>query len=127
MCVLAHVCDSSISAPDEETDMCVRDQALLYYRLLCRGVDSTRSVLQGRRSDPSLGLLIGCPAEPISQWAGTFNTLRPLMQGAAETASPSRGQCHDAELPASLTCGPADAVLPGKPVSWFTQRKNRVE
>lgn len=101
---------------DEETDMCVRDQALLYYRLLACGVNSTRGLLQGRRSDPSLGLLIGCPAEPISQWAASFNTLRPLMQGAAETASPSRGQCHHAavgELPASLTCGPADAALPG--------------
>lgn len=95
--------------------MCVRDQALLYYRLLCCGVDSTRNVLQGRRSDPSLGLLIGCPAQPVCQWAGSFNTLRPLMQGAAEMASPSRGQCRHAavgELPASLACGPADAATP---------------
>lgn len=107
--------------------MCVRDQALLYYRLLCCGVDSTRSVLQGRRSDPSLGLLIGCPAEPVSQWAGSFNTLRPLMQGAAETASPSRGQCHHTELPASLTCGPADAALSGESVCRFTPRMRRVE
>lgn len=99
--------------------MCVRDQALLYYRLLGCGVNSTRSLLQGRRSDPSLGLLIGCPAEPISQWAASFNTLGPLMQGAAETSSPSRGQCHHAavgQLPALLTLGPADVALPGETV-----------
>lgn len=95
--------------------MCVRDQALLYYRLLCCGVDSTRNVLQGRRSDPSLGPLIGCPAQPVGQWAGCFNTLRPLMHDAAETPSPSRGQSSQAavgELPASLTCGPADTAPP---------------
>ncbi|XP_054645096.1 AP-4 complex subunit beta-1 isoform X2 [Dunckerocampus dactyliophorus] len=72
---------------DEETDMCVRDQALLYYRLLQCGVDETRKVLQGRRSDPSLGVLIGRPAEPVSQWAHSFNTLKPLWQNTAETES----------------------------------------
>ncbi|XP_062247193.1 AP-4 complex subunit beta-1 [Platichthys flesus] len=76
---------------EEEADMCVRDQALLYYRLLHCGIEETRKVLQGRRSDPSLGVLIGRPAEPISQWACNFNTLEPLMQGAVETDLPSRG------------------------------------
>nr|XP_057908237.1 AP-4 complex subunit beta-1 isoform X2 [Doryrhamphus excisus] len=71
----------------EETDMCVRDQALLYYRLLQCGVDETRKVLQGRRSDPSLGVLIGRSAEPVSQWAHSFNTLKPLWQNPAETES----------------------------------------
>ncbi|KAM3618550.1 uncharacterized protein V6R79_021700 [Siganus canaliculatus] len=75
---------------EEETDMCVRDQALLYYRLLHCGIEETRKVLQGRRSDPSLGVLIGRPAEPISTWAGTFNTLQPLKQGAVETEAASR-------------------------------------
>ncbi|KAM9350378.1 AP-4 complex subunit beta-1 [Symphorus nematophorus] len=76
---------------EEETDMCVRDQALLYYRLLHCGIDETRKVLQGRRSDPSLGVLIGRPAEPISQWACSFNTLQPLRQDVIETESTSRG------------------------------------
>nr|XP_061803579.1 AP-4 complex subunit beta-1-like [Nerophis lumbriciformis] len=70
---------------EEETDMCVRDQALLYYRLLQCGVDETRKVVQGRRSDPSLGVLIGRPAEPVSQWAHIFNTLTPLCQITSET------------------------------------------
>eukprot|EP00064_Thunnus_orientalis_P003663 superscaffoldBa00000310_g3674 len=76
---------------NEETDMCVRDQALLYYRLLHCGMEETQKVLQGRRSDPSLGVLIGRPAEPVSQWARSFNTLEPLRQNAVETESVSRG------------------------------------
>lgn len=71
--------------------MCIRDQALLYYRLLHCGIEETRKVLQGRRSDPSLGVLIGRPAEPISQWSGSFNTLEPLRQLSAvelESVSP---------------------------------------
>uniref|UniRef100_UPI0037E8C3C7 AP-4 complex subunit beta-1 n=1 Tax=Semicossyphus pulcher TaxID=241346 RepID=UPI0037E8C3C7 len=76
---------------EEETDMCVRDQALLYYRLLHCGIEETRKVLQGRRSDPSLGVLIGRPAEPISQWASSFNTLESLRQVTVETESTSRG------------------------------------
>uniref|UniRef100_A0A3Q1JF53 AP complex subunit beta n=1 Tax=Anabas testudineus TaxID=64144 RepID=A0A3Q1JF53_ANATE len=76
---------------EEETDMCVRDQALLYYRLLHCGIGETRKVLQGRRSDPSLGVLIGRPADPVSQWACSFNTLEPLRHGAVEAESASRG------------------------------------
>ncbi|XP_071774830.2 AP-4 complex subunit beta-1 isoform X1 [Centroberyx gerrardi] len=79
---------------EEETDMCVRDQALLYYRLLHCGIEETRKVLQGRRSDPSLGVLIGRPAEPVSQWARSFNTLEPLRQDAAETDSASGGSAE---------------------------------
>ncbi|XP_069025350.1 AP-4 complex subunit beta-1 [Embiotoca jacksoni] len=76
---------------EEETDMCVRDQALLYYRLLHCGTEETRRVLQGRRSDPSLGVLIGRPTEPVSQWARSFNTLEPLRRGVAGTESASGG------------------------------------
>ncbi|CAL8326292.1 unnamed protein product [Merluccius merluccius] len=76
---------------EEETDMCVRDQALLYYRLLHCGIEETHAVLQGRRSDPSLGVLIGRPAEPVSQWASSFNTLEPLRQGHAGTHSAAQG------------------------------------
>ncbi|XP_037096304.1 AP-4 complex subunit beta-1 isoform X2 [Syngnathus acus] len=89
-------------AIDEETDMCVRDQALLYYRLLQCGVDETRKVLQGRRSDPSLGVLIGRPAEPVSHWAPIFNTLKPLWQSTSETESVnSRSSQHTAFDPIS--------------------------
>jgi len=71
--------------------MCVRDQALLYYRLLHCGIEETRKVLQGRRSDPSLGVLIGRQAEPTSQWAFSCNTLEPLRPGTLETEPASRG------------------------------------
>ncbi|XP_076022436.1 AP-4 complex subunit beta-1 [Genypterus blacodes] len=76
---------------EEETDMCVRDQAMLYYRLLHCGIEETQKVLQGRRSDPSLGVLIGRPAEPIGQWAQSFNTLEPLRHCATETESTGGG------------------------------------
>lgn len=76
---------------EEETDMCVRDQALLYYRLLHCGIEETRKVLQGRRSDPSLGVLIGRPVDPVSQWACSFNTLEPLRPGTMEAESAGRG------------------------------------
>ncbi|XP_051914228.1 AP-4 complex subunit beta-1 isoform X2 [Hippocampus zosterae] len=83
-------------AIDEETDMCIRDQALLYYRLLQCGVDETRKVVQGRRSDPSLGVLIGRPAEPVRHWARVFNTLKPLWQSFSETESVRGRSCQDA-------------------------------
>lgn len=67
--------------------MCVRDQALLYYYLLHSGLEETRRVLQARRLDISLGVFIGHPAEPISQWARSFNTLGPLKEKAIETGS----------------------------------------
>ncbi|CAG6012619.1 unnamed protein product [Menidia menidia] len=62
--------------------MCVRDQALLYYRLLLCGVEEARGALQGPMADPSLGVLIGRPAEPVNQWAHSFNTLEPLRGSA---------------------------------------------
>ncbi|XP_068194281.1 AP-4 complex subunit beta-1 isoform X2 [Antennarius striatus] len=74
----------------EETDMSIRDQALLYYRLLHCGIDETRTVLQVRRSDPLLGVLIGQPVEPISRWAWRFNTLETLEESSAETESTNR-------------------------------------
>uniref|UniRef100_A0A8C5FWK5 Clathrin/coatomer adaptor adaptin-like N-terminal domain-containing protein n=1 Tax=Gadus morhua TaxID=8049 RepID=A0A8C5FWK5_GADMO len=80
---------------EEEADMNVRDQALLYYRLLHCGIEETRSVLQGRRSDPSLGVLIGRPAEPVSQWARSFNTLEPLRQcNAGAESAPQAAPYH---------------------------------
>ncbi|XP_070696498.1 AP-4 complex subunit beta-1 isoform X2 [Pempheris klunzingeri] len=106
---------------EEETDMCVRDQALLYYRLLHCGIEETRKVLQGRRSDPSLGVLIGRPAEPISQWACSFNTMEPLRQGAVETESASRGSPEhvtfdpkaNTDLSDTLTCSQVENVHSG--------------
>lgn len=90
--------------------MCIRDQALLYYRLLHCGIEETRKVLQGRRSDPSLGVLIGRPAEPISQWSGSFNTLEPLRQLSAvelESVSPQTVTFDprpNSDLPDSFQC-----------------------
>lgn len=102
--------------------MCVRDQALLYYRLLHCGIEETRKVLQGRRSDPSLGVLIGRPAEPISQWACSFNTLEPLRQGPVETEAASRGSPEhvasklkpNPDLADTLDCGHMETVLSGQ-------------
>lgn len=111
--------------PEEETDMCVRDQALLYYRLLHCGIGETRKVLQGRRSDPSLGVLIGRPAEPISQWARSFNTLEPLRQGTIETESASRGSPEhvtfepktNTDLSDTLNCSQVEKVHSGECIS----------
>uniref|UniRef100_A0AAX7VNH4 AP complex subunit beta n=1 Tax=Astatotilapia calliptera TaxID=8154 RepID=A0AAX7VNH4_ASTCA len=107
---------------EEETDMCVRDQALLYYRLLHCGIEKTREVLQGRRSDPSLGVLIGRPAKPVSQWARCFNTLEPLSQGAVEAESDSRGSPEhvtynskpNADLSDTLSCSHIEEVHSGE-------------
>ncbi|KAM9785899.1 LOW QUALITY PROTEIN: AP-4 complex subunit beta-1 [Neosynchiropus ocellatus] len=101
---------------EEETDMCVRDQARLYYRLLQSGIEKTRKVLQGHRSDPSLGVLIGRPAEPVSQWAHCFNMLEPLQHSAIKTEPASRASplhsTYDpsAELQANLTTGKLEEV-----------------
>uniref|UniRef100_A0A7N8X523 Adaptor related protein complex 4 subunit beta 1 n=1 Tax=Mastacembelus armatus TaxID=205130 RepID=A0A7N8X523_9TELE len=106
---------------EEESNMCIRDQALLYYRLLHCGIDETRKVLQGRRSDPSLGVLIGRSAEPISQWAHSFNTLEPLREGAIETESASRGSPEhvtfnpkpNTNLTDTLSCSPTEKLSSG--------------
>lgn len=106
---------------EETTDMCMRDQALLYYRLLHCGIEETRKVLQGRRSDPSLGVLIGRPAKPVSQWARCFNTLEPLSQGAVEAESASRGSPEhmtynpkpNADLSDTLSCSHIQEIHSG--------------
>uniref|UniRef100_A0A3Q4BPS6 Beta-adaptin appendage C-terminal subdomain domain-containing protein n=1 Tax=Mola mola TaxID=94237 RepID=A0A3Q4BPS6_MOLML len=90
---------------EEEADMCIRDQALLYYRLLHCGIEETRKVIQGRRSDPSLGVLIGHPAEPVSNWAHMFNTLEPLRQVAVEMDPAIRGTTS-VVIPLSLLLTP---------------------
>ncbi|XP_047426952.1 AP-4 complex subunit beta-1 [Mugil cephalus] len=106
---------------EEETDMSVRDQALLYYRLLHCGIEKTRRILLGRRSDPSLGVLIGRPAEPISQWASSFNTLEPLKQSNVEAESTSRGSPEhvafdpktNTDLSDTLNCSRVEAAHSG--------------
>ncbi|KAJ8258019.1 hypothetical protein GJAV_G00192260 [Gymnothorax javanicus] len=73
---------------EEESDMCVRDRALMCYRLLRCGVEETRRVLGGPTSDPSLGIITGRPDEPVNSWAPHFNTLRPLTsQGTWDSAT----------------------------------------
>ncbi|XP_064877091.1 AP-4 complex subunit beta-1 [Oncorhynchus nerka] len=98
---------------EEEVDMCVRDQALLYYRLLHCGIEEVRQVLQGgRRSDPSLGPLIGRPPEPISQWASSFNTLEPLTLGASTVGNSDPATPKPStRTPNSLTSN-AEAMTP---------------
>lgn len=88
---------------EEESDMCVRDQALLYHRLLTCGIEETKKVLQGRRSDPSLGVLIGPSVEPVSAWAHSFNTLEPLSLAGAITDFSSRGSLEHFDLKPKLT------------------------
>uniref|UniRef100_A0A3B5KU79 Clathrin/coatomer adaptor adaptin-like N-terminal domain-containing protein n=1 Tax=Xiphophorus couchianus TaxID=32473 RepID=A0A3B5KU79_9TELE len=107
---------------EEERDMCVRGQALLYYRLLQRGIAETRNVLQVRRSDPSMGVLIGRPAEPVSQWVSSFNTLEPLQHRSVEVESTSRGSPEhlasipksNADLPDDLDCRQLEMVHLGE-------------
>ncbi|XP_053173431.1 AP-4 complex subunit beta-1 [Scomber japonicus] len=118
---------------DEETDMCVHDQALLYYRLLHCGMEETQKVLQGRRSDPSLGVLIGRSTEPVSQWARSFNTLEPLRLSAVETESVSRGSPEhvtfdpkpNTDLPDSLNSNSQDEkVITGSDgANWSTESR----
>ncbi|XP_048033958.1 LOW QUALITY PROTEIN: AP-4 complex subunit beta-1 [Megalobrama amblycephala] len=92
---------------EEESDMCVRDRALLYYRLLQRGVEETRKVVTGPKSDPSMSVLTGRQEEPISLWASTFNTLGPLsgwdlcLQTAVISASEPSGSAENELLPGS--------------------------
>ncbi|KAL4648429.1 AP-4 complex subunit beta-1 [Arapaima gigas] len=76
---------------EEESDMCVRDRALLYYRLLHCGVDETRRIMGGPISDPSLGVITGHPDEPVNNWVAHFNTLELLFTRGIGTALPSKG------------------------------------
>ncbi|KAK3546972.1 hypothetical protein QTP86_007444 [Hemibagrus guttatus] len=64
---------------EEDRDMCVQDRALLYYRLLQCGVNETRKVLLGPKSDPSMTIITGRTEEPVNHWASSFNTLDPLL------------------------------------------------
>uniref|UniRef100_A0A3B3YVU0 Beta-adaptin appendage C-terminal subdomain domain-containing protein n=1 Tax=Poecilia mexicana TaxID=48701 RepID=A0A3B3YVU0_9TELE len=93
---------------EEERDICVRGQALLYYRLLQCGIEETRNVLQVRRSDPSMGVLIGRPAEPISQWVSSFNTLEPLQRygNAQRLGGPAGLPAPGAEPSVTLSLSP---------------------
>uniref|UniRef100_H3CM05 Adaptor related protein complex 4 subunit beta 1 n=1 Tax=Tetraodon nigroviridis TaxID=99883 RepID=H3CM05_TETNG len=97
---------------EEESDMCVRDQARLYYRLSHCGIEETRKVLLGRRSGPLAGRS-DCAAAPVAQWAPYFNTLEPLRQGGRRGGAPSGGEPQPVtsdpkasrELPDSLPPG----------------------
>ncbi|KAL1020491.1 hypothetical protein UPYG_G00000760 [Umbra pygmaea] len=96
---------------EEELDMCVRDQALLYYRLLHCGIEEVRRVLQGgRRSDLSLGPLIGRPPEPISQWASIFNTLESLTLGSSTVVNsdPSTPTAYTPNINTLMSSGDPD-------------------
>lgn len=99
--------------------MCVRDQALLYYRLLYCGIEDIQRVLQGRRSDPSLGVLIGRPMEPINNWVHSFNTLEPLSlvvdlpNGGSPEHVPFNPKPHT-ELTDDLNACQVDNVHTGK-------------
>lgn len=75
--------------------MCVRDRALLYYRLLQCGVSETRKVLLGPKSDPSMTIITGRTEEPVNHWASSFNTLDPLL------GAESRAQ----DVPAGISDG----------------------
>ncbi|RXN35087.1 AP-4 complex subunit beta-1 isoform X3 [Labeo rohita] len=123
---------------EEESDMCVRDRALLYYRLLQRGVEETRKVVTGPKSDPSMSVLTGRQEEPISQWASTFNTLGPLsgrdlcLQAAVISATDQPSDSAEKELlPGSkevLISGPDDteeeiSLSLGPPLSHETFEK----
>ncbi|XP_059383246.1 AP-4 complex subunit beta-1-like [Carassius carassius] len=85
---------------EEESDVCVRDRALLYYRLLQRGVEETRKVVTGPKSDPAMSVLTGRQGVPISEWASTFNTLGPL---AGRNLCPQTDVISTADQPSSST------------------------
>ncbi|XP_068604713.1 AP-4 complex subunit beta-1 [Brachionichthys hirsutus] len=106
---------------EEETDMSICDQARLYYRLLHCGMEETRKVVQARRSDPLLGVLIGQPVEPISCWACKFNTLEALKESRTETEPSCRRSAEhvtrhrepNADLPDTLDYHQVEVVHSG--------------
>ncbi|XP_075052390.1 AP-4 complex subunit beta-1 isoform X2 [Mixophyes fleayi] len=65
---------------EEEMNMAVRDRGLLYYRLLSTGIKDVQKVLNGPKSDPSLGVLVDQTEQPINGWVMDFNTLAPLYE-----------------------------------------------
>ncbi|KAJ8370350.1 hypothetical protein SKAU_G00103780 [Synaphobranchus kaupii] len=88
---------------EEESDMCVRDRALMCYRLLRCGVEETRRVVGGPKSDPSLGVITGRPEEPVNSWVPHFNTLQPMS---------SRETWGDAATRESTELMPQSAIEP---------------
>lgn len=78
--------------------MCVRDRALLYYRLLQCGVSETRKVLLGPKSDPSMTIITGRTEEPVNHWASSFNTLDPLL-GAESRSQDVPAEISDGDDP----------------------------
>lgn len=100
------------STAEEESDVCVRDWALLYYRLLQRGVEEMRKVVTRPKSDPYMSVLTRRQEEPISEWASTFNTLGPL---AGCDLCPQTAATSAADQP---SCRAENELLPGK-VDFF--------
>ncbi|TSP79439.1 AP-4 complex subunit beta-1 [Bagarius yarrelli] len=82
---------------EEDSNMCVRDRALLYYRLLQCGVNETRKVLLGPKSDPSMTVITGRTEEPVNHWASSFNTLDPLL-GAESRAQDVPAGISDVDI-----------------------------
>ncbi|KAI1893087.1 hypothetical protein AGOR_G00140260 [Albula goreensis] len=76
---------------EEESDMSVRDRALMCYRLLRCGVEETNRVLGGPKSDPSLGVIAGPTEEPINSWVPHFNTLQPVSGRESWPTATTRG------------------------------------
>ncbi|XP_036389534.1 AP-4 complex subunit beta-1 [Megalops cyprinoides] len=93
---------------EEESNMCVRDRALMCYRLLQCGVEETRCLLVGPKSDPSLGVIVGRPEEPVNSWAPHFNTLQPMSSRESWAVAATRGS---AEQPTQSTAVPSLAVV----------------
>ncbi|XP_031422400.1 AP-4 complex subunit beta-1 [Clupea harengus] len=89
---------------EEESDMNVHDRALFCYRLLECGLEETRRVFQGPKSDPCMGVLTGCPQEPINSWASKFNTL--WLLGASEVV-PASSDTAASDQPAHSSQGDA--------------------
>lgn len=94
----------SVFSTEEESDMNVHDRALFCYRLLECGLEETRRVFQGPKSDPCMGVLTGCPQEPINSWASKFNTL--WLLGASEVV-PASSDTAASDQPAHSSQGDA--------------------
>nr|XP_055043586.1 AP-4 complex subunit beta-1 isoform X2 [Misgurnus anguillicaudatus]XP_055043587.1 AP-4 complex subunit beta-1 isoform X2 [Misgurnus anguillicaudatus] len=111
---------------EEESDVCVRDRALLYYRLLQRGAEQTRKVVMGPKSDPSMSVLTGHQQEAVSQWVSNFNTLGPLsaqelcLQTSLISASENpSGAAEDELLPAGKDVAPSSPIVDQEELSLY--------
>ncbi|KAL2103781.1 hypothetical protein ACEWY4_000649 [Coilia grayii] len=100
---------------EEENDMNVRDRALFCYRLLGCGVEETRRVFQGPKSDPCMGVLTGRPQEPVNNWASWFNTLGPLC--GDDVALPASCDTAASAQPAQSSQGDVLAGAVEEPLS----------